>query len=173
MAPPNVTLLLNIAGPVTYNDEPTPNPPATYNAFCDTELVLANVPKTVNVLPTYKSLPIPTPPTTVNAPEVVEVALVELVMVVAFLIIVEPVAAPMVIAVADPAKLTVVAVVSTKLKVTAVVSMSPPLTNKSPATVSLPPTYKLLPIPTPPTTCNAPELVDNELIIPVKVKVLL
>ena len=35
----------------------------------------------------------------------------------------------------------------------------------------VPPTYKLPPIPTPPTTCNAPELVPVEVNAPAKVNV--
>ena len=48
--PLNVTLFWNTAGPVTYNDDPIPTPPATYNAFEVTEDVLALVPVTINLV---------------------------------------------------------------------------------------------------------------------------
>ena len=73
-----------------------------------------------------------------------------------FLILVVPVEAPIVIVVAAPNTLTVVAVVFARLKVVELTFKSPPSILRSP------PTHKLAPIPTPPTTCNAPLFVPTD-----------
>ena len=79
--------------------------------------------------------------------------------VLALLIVAVPVAAPILTVVPAPAKFTVVAVALTKLNVVAVVVMSPPLTAKSPVSVtspvtpSVPPTNAFLAIATPPAVC--------------------
>jgi hypothetical protein len=73
-----------------------------------------------------------------------------------FFTLVVPVAAPMLTAVPAPAKFTVAAVAFIKLNVAEVVVMSPPLTAKSPVSVtspvtpSVPPTNAFLAIATPP-----------------------
>ena len=48
--PANVTLSRNTVGPVTYNDDPMPTPPAIYRAFALAEEVLALVPVTINLV---------------------------------------------------------------------------------------------------------------------------
>ena len=99
------------------------------------------------------ALVVKSPPLTARSPVTTVLAL---------LIVVVPVAAPIDIAVPAPAKFTEVALVLTKLNVAAVVNKSPPLTLKSPVIVTSRPTLKSTPtdkffsMPTPPSTIRAP-----------------
>jgi hypothetical protein len=116
---------------------------AAPNAFTVVALVLKTVAVPVAVVVISAPLTARSPVTTVLA----------------LLIVAVPVAAPILTVVPAPAKFTVVAVALTKLNVVAVVVMSPPLTAKSPVSVtspvtpSVPPTNAFLAIATPPAVC--------------------
>ena len=90
----------------------------------------------------------PTPPEILNAPVVVELTLDVLEIITTLVVVTFP---PTAVNVKSPFELATVAA---------------PL-----PTVTVPPTFKLPPIPAPPTTCSAPVFVDEEVVIPANVKV--
>ena len=131
------SVLLIINFPPTYASRPTPSPPRTCNAPVVVDNALVLL-VTVVAPPTTNPPPMPAPPASCKAPVVVDI--VALVPVITNVV---NVALPAVTGVDTPVKLTL------------------------PVTVTSPPTYKFLPIPTPPYTTNAPELVDTDSVVAV------
>ena len=118
--------------------------------------------------PTYKSPPIPTPPATCNAPEVVDVELVPLVILIALVVVAPlPVTLCNVLIfqiVTGPVLVLTAVSVPAVIEVTAEFPIEEVVSTNAPLTVKEPPTYKSLPTPTPPLTINAPELVEVEFV---------